>query len=194
MTSLEAAMGKFLSAISELATAFTFVEPIVIFRGAKRLAASHPHFAGCLFLNEELIGTKFLAEHFVYELAHQEFFGLNLLDRLVEATADHKLIYAPFQGKERPTIERLKTSHAMYRSGQFYERTQNDAYESNANVLRGTLHTFAPEDLKEMGRFLVRECYKSFLARFLRAKLSLAPKDAVHQFRDLPQSAFLSRG
>jgi HEXXH motif-containing protein len=51
--------------------------------------------------------AKQLAVSVVHELAHQELFLMNLLDRLVNQPFDYNEIHAPFQGTKRPPIGRL---------------------------------------------------------------------------------------
>lgn len=76
-------------------------------------SASSPHAFGCIFFGESMnrLDYKNLAISLVHEMAHQELFLINLLDRLVEENADYSLAHAPFQGIVRPPIGRL---HSLY--------------------------------------------------------------------------------
>ncbi len=85
--------------------------------GGNFCGASHPHafgtyFAGDLFFSLDI---EERAMSLVHELAHQEFFLVQLIDRLVQEGADYNLAYAPLQGKPRPTIGRLHSLAALAR-------------------------------------------------------------------------------
>jgi hypothetical protein len=133
--------------------AFQFIRQIVIYGGAKWIAASHPHYAGSLFIHEDEIREESLAESIVHELAHQELFCLNLIDRLVLPAADYEYVYAPFQKRERPTIGRLHAAHSLYRSGQFSKEA------AATDFLKQTLATLDRKNLTELGGVLVEKCY-----------------------------------
>jgi hypothetical protein len=119
-------------------------------------SASHPHAFGCIFFGSRIreFSEKEVAVSVVHEMAHQELFLFNLLDRLVESEADFKLVHAPFQGIVRPTIGRLHSLYALYRMVEF-EQQASISSDRHADLLFATAETFTPGDLTEYGAKLV---------------------------------------
>lgn len=119
-------------------------------------SGSHPHAFGCIFFGTRIreFTEKEVAVSIVHEMAHQELFLLNLLDRLVESEADFKLVHAPFQGIVRPTIGRLHSLYALYRMVEF-EQQASLSSDRHADLLYATAETFTPGDLTEYGAKLV---------------------------------------
>lgn len=120
-------------------------------------SGSHPHAFGCIFWGERIseFSAAAVATSIVHEMAHQELFLLNLLDRLVESDADFKLAHAPFQGTKRPTIGRLHSFYALFRMVEF-ERAAGLSSSHHVDLLMATAETFEPNDLTEYGQRLVR--------------------------------------
>jgi hypothetical protein len=119
-------------------------------------SGSHPHAFGCIFFGERIkeFTAQEVAVSMVHEMAHQELFLFNLLDRLVEAEADFKLVHAPFQGTVRPTIGRLHSLYALFRMVEF-EKQAGLRSDRHADLLFATAATFEPGDLTEYGKKLV---------------------------------------
>lgn len=126
--------------------------------------ASHPHFMGLLFINLGLLKTDADFDlSVVHEIAHQELFLLNLLDRLVLGSISPSLIHSPYQNKVRPTIGRLHSAHALYRMIQYelhLKRFNN--VERFRKYLNDTILTFSTEELTAFGYLLI-DVYKKVL-------------------------------
>ena len=137
-------------------------------------SGSHPHAFGCIFFGERIkeFTEKEVAVSIVHEMAHQELFLFNLLDRLVETDADFKLIHAPFQGTVRPTIGRLHSLYALFRMVEF-ERQAGLNSSRHADLLFATADTFTAGDLTDYGASLVDAVVK-------RTKLNRALGNVVN--------------
>lgn len=157
MVVLKGAVQEVSARLADFGPAFEFNKQIVIYDGTEWIASSQPHYLGAIFLNRSLLSTPALAETIVHELAHQELFCLNLVDRLVMPEADKKQVYAPFQKLARPPIGRLHSAHALFRVGQFL--APGEAFSETLKCLAETVMTFERGDLTELGTFLVEECY-----------------------------------
>lgn len=85
--------------------------------GVNFRSASHPHIFGLILLGDGVREqtAQDLAVSVVHEMAHQELFLVNLLDRLVNEPWDYNQVHAPFQGMKRPPIGRLHSMWALYR-------------------------------------------------------------------------------
>lgn len=116
--------------LSELVAAFVRVKS-VNFR-----SASHPQIFGLILIGDGVheLTAKQLAVSVVHELAHQELFLINLLDRLVNQPFDYNEIHAPFQGTKRPPIGRLHSMWALYRMVQF-QKIQNETDQKYQELL-----------------------------------------------------------
>lgn len=136
--------------LAELVQAFLKAEN-VHFR-----SASHPHLMGSIILSSKamLQDSKQLAVSIVHELAHQELYMLNLLDRLVVQAFDHNEIHAPFQGRKRPPIGRLHSMWALHRMVQF-EKKIGVEYQRHALLLKQNCQAFEPQELTEFAKVLV---------------------------------------
>ena len=120
-------------------------------------SASSPHAFGCIFFGESMnrLDYKNLAISLVHEMAHQELFLINLLDRLVEENADYSLAHAPFQGIVRPPIGRLHSLYALFRMVEF-EKQAGLPYERHQQLIFDTIDSFQDFELTDFARQLVR--------------------------------------
>ena len=137
-------------------------------------SGSHPHAFGCIFFGERIaeFSAANVATSIVHEMAHQELFLFNLLDRLVESDADFKLAHAPFQGTKRPTIGRLHSFYALFRMVEF-ERSAGLPSAHHAELLLATAETFEPNDLTEYGHRLANAVVN-------RIRASVELRNVVH--------------
>ena len=128
-------------------------------------SASLPHAFGCIFFGELVWKSTAsqIAVSIVHEMAHQELFLVNLVDRLVLGEADFKLVHAPLQGRLRPTIGRFHSLHALYRMIEF-ERIAGIECSRHVEQLLATAQTFGPNDLTEYGFSLVHAVVNRTLA------------------------------
>ncbi len=119
-------------------------------------SASHPHLMGSIILSAKAIEqtTDQLAVSIIHEMAHQELYMLNLIDRLVVRKFDYNEIHAPFQGRNRPPIGRLHSMWALHRMLQF-ERKIGVNLEKHANLLKQNCKAFEVKELTEFGKILV---------------------------------------
>ncbi|GEM_PF-1482041 len=129
------------------------------FDSEKFRSASHPHYLGCIFLRLNRPAGE-TALSLAHELAHQELFLLNFADRLITAAADYRLVHAPFQGRQRPSIGRLHAAHALFRMTDHERATQDARLQKHVETLQATIDTFQNSDLTEFGRKLVYEVYQ----------------------------------
>ncbi len=136
-------------------------------------SSSLPHAFGCIFWGDKLWEStpKAVAVSLVHEMAHQELFLVNLVDRLVLSEADFKLVHAPFQGRLRPTIGRFHSLYALFRMVEF-ERVIGIESERHVEQLLATARTFAANDLTEFGMNLVNVVVE-------RASSTIKFKDAI---------------
>lgn len=120
-------------------------------------SASSPHAFGCIFFGENMdrLDYKNLAVSIVHEMAHQELFLINLLDRLVEESADFSLVHAPFQGIVRPPIGRLHSLYALFRMVEF-EKQSGLPHERHQQLIFDTIDSFQDFELTDFARQLVR--------------------------------------
>ncbi len=127
-------------------------------------SASLPHAFGCIFFGDGLWESTpaQAAVSIVHEMAHQELFLINLVDRLVLGEADFKLVHAPLQGRLRPTIGRIHSLHALYRMIEF-ERVVGIDHSRHVEQLLATAQTFGPNDLTAFGLSLVNAVVKRTL-------------------------------
>jgi hypothetical protein len=119
-------------------------------------SASHPHLMGAIILGEKAFGqtNAGLATSIVHELAHQELYLLNLLDRLVIREFDFNQIHAPFQGRKRPPIGRLHSMWALYRMVRF-QKVLGSSNERYKKLLKENCEAFDSQELTDFGKFLV---------------------------------------
>lgn len=136
--------------LSELIAAFVRVKS-VNFR-----SASHPQIFGLILIGDGAseLTAKQLAVSVVHELAHQELFLINLLDRLVNQAFDYNEVHAPFQGTKRPPIGRLHSMWALYRMVQF-QRIQNEVDPKYRELLLKNVEAFEDQELTPFGKQLV---------------------------------------
>ena len=125
-------------------------------QGGTFSGASYPHAYGFYFTGDKFfsISTAERCLSLVHELAHQELFLLNLVDRLVEKAADHQLRFASFQGKARPPIGRLHSLAAIFRMLQFSAYFSGNQ-EFLKTKFKETRLSFEKGELTEFGELLV---------------------------------------
>lgn len=119
-------------------------------------SASQPHAFGCIFFGEKIREYSFreVAVSIVHEMAHQELFLINLVDRLIEADCDYSLAHAPFQGFDRPPIGRLHSLYALFRMVEFEIRAGLPAMR-HRELLIATAESFKTGELTDFGKRLV---------------------------------------
>lgn len=144
---------------SQFASAIQAIAPL---GGADFGAASTPHLFGCIFVSQRWIEQPFEKRmtSLVHELAHQELFMVNLVDRLVNSSADYALAHAPLQGTMRPPIGRLHSAHALFRMRNFQREVGWESSESD-RLLADTCRTFQPGELTPLASELVNKVYLS---------------------------------
>lgn len=128
-------------------------------RSEKFRSVSHPHFFGCIFVAPNRDPAD-LAISIIHELAHQEFFLINVVDRLVNIGFDYHEIHAPFQGRKRPPIGRFHAAHALYRMVQFESALGHSNTEKHIDLLKKTIDTFERGELTSFSWRLVNEVYR----------------------------------
>lgn len=123
----------------------------VIFR-----SASHPHYFGLIFLGDKISeqSVSELSVSLIHEMAHQELFLINLLDRLVHEPFDYNEVHAPFQGMKRPPIARLHALWALYRMVQ-YESEIGISSDKHRNLLKQNVAAFEEMELTPLAMKLV---------------------------------------
>ena len=119
-------------------------------------SASHPHIFGLILLGDGVLAqtAEHLAVSIVHEMAHQELFLVNLLDRLVNEPWDYNQVHAPFQGIKRPPIGRLHSLWALYRMVQF-QRSTGNVNQKYQNLLRQNIEAFEDQELTSFAKKLV---------------------------------------
>jgi HEXXH motif-containing protein len=121
-------------------------------------SASHPHLWGLLFLapaQDEIA----LSVSLVHELAHQELFLLNLLDPLVQPESLTDSVYSPYQNKNRPSIGRLHSAHALFRMIEIERRLNLAVRAQHLEYLKATLKTLSDDLTTGFSRRLIHEVY-----------------------------------
>lgn len=125
--------------------------------GVNFRSASHPHIFGLILLGDGVREqtAQELAVSVVHEMAHQELFLVNLLDRLVNEPWDYNQVHAPFQGMKRPPIGRLHSMWALYRMVQF-QRSIGDINQKYQVLLQQNVEAFEGQELTSFAKTLVR--------------------------------------
>lgn len=125
-------------------------------------SGSHPHAFGCLFFGERIqaMSELELATSIIHEMAHQELFLINLVDRLIEEDFDFNMVHAPFQGKKRPPIGRLHSLYALFRMIQF-QRCVGLTPSKYENLFLETTKSFSSSELTPFGQQLVQQTITS---------------------------------
>lgn len=133
------------------------IEVFIRAKGASFKGSSHPHFQGVMFIGDGVsdLTIESLAISIVHELAHQELFLINLLDRLVNQNYDFNEIHAPLQGRARPPIGRLHSLWALYRMLQFQNLIGVDN-EKHQKLIKENISAFTDGELTEKGNALVK--------------------------------------
>ena len=136
--------------LNDLVAAFVRV------RSVNFRSASHPQIFGLILIGDGALEltAKQLAVSIVHELAHQELFLINLLDRLVNQPFDYNEVHAPFQGTKRPPIGRLHSMWALYRMVQF-QKIQNETDQKYQELLLKNVEAFEDQELTPCGKKLV---------------------------------------
>lgn len=113
------------------------IEAIVLTNGVGFTAASSPKLFGLIIITDRYCGLpkseRMLS--MIHELAHQELFLINLIDRLIPASTEQNLIYSPFQERDRPPIGRLHACHVLFRMVQFI-KTATKKYFPEEQLMR----------------------------------------------------------
>ena len=125
----------------------------VEFRGA-----SSPHFFGTLFMRISTDPEQ-VAISMVHELAHQELFLMNTVDRLVQKNHDQQLVYSPFQKKSRPPIARLHSAHALFRMIQYQKQARIPNWTQHQSLLSETTATLKNGELSDFANNLLDAVY-----------------------------------
>lgn len=141
------------SGYSDFMTNVTFVKV----NGNNFKSASNPHLLGFIILTGEInYESEFaLDKTIIHELAHQELFLINFIDRLILENADGKLEYSPYQKRNRPPIGRLHSFWAIYRMIQ-YSRISNNYTEPELSLFLNTYESLGKEILTDFGQELIR--------------------------------------
>lgn len=124
--------------------------------GVNFRSASHPHIYGLILFGDGVISqtAEQLAISVVHEMAHQELFLVNLLDRLVNEPWDYNQVHAPFQGIKRPPIGRLHSLWALYRMVQF-QHSMGNVNKKYQDLLRQNVGAFEDQELTSFAKKLV---------------------------------------
>jgi len=119
-------------------------------------SASHPHLFGIILIGDKAneLKSEQLAVSIVHELAHQELFLINMLDRLVNQPFDYHEVHAPFQGINRPPIGRLHSLWALYRMVEFQIRN-NNLNQKHKDLLQQNALAFEDQELTPFAKKLV---------------------------------------
>lgn len=119
-------------------------------------SASHPHLFGIILIGDKAndFTSEQLAVSLVHELAHQELFLINLLDRLVNQPFDYNEVHAPFQGIKRPPIGRLHSLWALYRMVEF-QMNNNITNQKHKDLLQKNAQAFEDQELTPFAKKLV---------------------------------------
>lgn len=119
-------------------------------------SASHPHLFGLILIGDKAneLTAQELAVSVVHELAHQELFLINLLDRLVNQAFDYHEVHAPFQGVKRPPIGRLHSLWALYRMVEF-QMNMNNVNQKHKALLHENAQAFEDQELTPFAKKLV---------------------------------------
>lgn len=125
-------------------------------------AASSPHAFGALFLTKRWLGLSEEAQMVsqVHELAHQELFLVNLVDRLVNESSDFALAHGPLQGKQRPPIGRLHAAHALFRMRNF-RKSMGWNFDQVQLLLQETCATLHRSELTALAFSIVKDVYQN---------------------------------
>lgn len=134
-----------------------WVSSYLLLKSVSFRSASSPHAFGCIFFGENMdrLSHKDLAVSIVHEMAHQELFLFNVLDRLVQAEADFNLVHAPFQGVVRPPIGRLHSLYALFRMVEF-EKQACLPYERHEQLVFSTIDSFQSFELTDFAKQLIQ--------------------------------------
>lgn len=134
-----------------------WVSSYLLLKNVSFRSASSPHAFGCIFFGESMdrLSPNDLAVSIVHEMAHQELFLFNVLDRLVHAEADFNLVHAPFQGTIRPPIGRLHSLYALFRMVEF-EKQAGLPHEKHEQLVFATIDSFQSFELTDFAKRLIQ--------------------------------------
>lgn len=138
---------------------------VCIVSGVDFMGASHPQLWGKIILNIKLLTMEknVIVNSIVHEMAHQELFLLNLVDRLVLKQFDNNLEFAPYQNMSRPPIGRLHSCHALYRMLQYKYSTSKNELMSKFKKNIENLHEY---ELTQFSKGLIDEVYNPFIRSY----------------------------
>lgn len=139
-----------------------YLEISKIFRFAARITsstfsgASNPKAFGTVFIGDNFskLEIKFQQMSLVHELAHQELFLIQLIDRLVISEKDAHYIMSPYQGRPRPPIGRIHSLWALFRMCQFANRLGIDDSFYRKTICE-TKATLLQADLTQFGNVII---------------------------------------
>ena len=125
-------------------------------RGTSFRTASHPHLYGVIIIGDgfKMLSVEDAAVSILHELAHQELFLINLVDRLVNQPFELNEIHAPMQGKKRPPIGRLHSLWALYRMVEF-QLCLGNKNSKHYQLLVQNIKAFEEGELTDFGKALV---------------------------------------
>lgn len=125
-------------------------------KGSSFAGASMPSAYGAFLAGDQFFKLSRAEQmlSLVHELAHQELFLINLVDRLILEPADFNLSFAPYQGKARPPIGRLHSLYALFRMNQYCDQLGGDR-AFLLYKLEQTKKSLAPSELTAFGLALV---------------------------------------
>lgn len=129
--------------------------------------SSNPRAWGIFFLGDRFfeltLDEKILS--FVHEMAHQELFLINLLDRLADKAYDSSLAYSPLQKCLRPPIRRLHSFWALFRMLQFACKNNVEHFKLK-NDFDMNLSTFKDNELTNFGEKLIQAVQQCLNSQF----------------------------
>lgn len=119
-------------------------------------SASHPHLFGVMLIGEGIkdFTPEQISISIIHELAHQELFLINLLDRLVKQEFDYHEIHAPFQGVKRPPLGRIHSLWALYRMIRF-QKGLGIPNSKHEDLLRQNIKAFDNDELTDFGKHIL---------------------------------------
>jgi len=134
----------------------SIVTSFIRIQGVNFRSASHPQLFGLIVIGDgvQSLNALQLGVSVVHEIAHQELFLVNLLDRLVREPFDYNEVHAPFQGVKRPPIGRLHSMWALYRMVQF-QQISGEVSQRYQDLLRKNVEAFEDQELTPFGWKLV---------------------------------------
>jgi len=145
----------------------TVISGVFRVRDSNFSGSSNPRAWGICFLGDRFfdLSEDKRATSFVHEMAHQELFLINLLDRLARKEADSSLMFAPLQGKPRPPIKRLHSFWALFRMLQFARKYDLEREEISLKFKQNA-SSFLEHELTDYGKKLIHSVEKCLELQF----------------------------